>query len=203
MTFGMGAALLLYFGWRLSRAIKPREEWETLEEFKERKEREWRRPRDDEQRLSEQDMRRRAQKDSKTLRYASLIMLLGALAYSAACTYVGLSVWELEQNGLRVKGEVIDLDKRSNSDGTTFAPIVRFDTNEGQTITHISLSGSNPPMYQRGDQVEIIYDPANPDLNVMINEGWWNWLLTGILGGFSLIFLLIACSGLMRNTQKL
>ena len=199
----VGTAILLYAGWNIQKAIKPREEWESLQDFKLRKEKERAEEQETYTELSAHEVQKRFQEQRKTFRYVSLGMLVGALAFAGASYYVGIGVWELEQTGLSAPGEVIDMDMRSDSDGTTYAPIVRYTTQDGTFITFTSSMSSNPPMYERGDQVDVLYDPENHESNVMIDAGWWNWLLPGVFGGFSLIFFLIALPGLFRNTQRL
>ena len=89
-----------------------------------------------------------------------------------------------------VKGTVIQMVySRSSSSSSSggYAPVYQFRTLDGQTIMiHDSLS-SNPPRFQVGQEIEVLYDPGNPQkahLNKWINL----YFVPVLLGGIGLIF---------------
>lgn len=93
----------------------------------------------------------------------------------------------------RATGTVIDLDSRTDSDGVTFYPVVRFTTAEGRTVEFVSSSGSSPPSESVGDEVEVLYDPDDPtDAQLSGFFHLWLWPLVlgplGILVGFFALF---------------
>lgn len=93
-------------------------------------------------------------------------------------------------------GEVIAVDTHysTDSDGrrtTTYAPTIRFQSIDGDTYeaeTHIRSSGYD---YSIGTEVEILYDPADPD-EVRINSFWSLYMLPGM---FTLMGSLFAILG--------
>lgn len=91
----------------------------------------------------------------------------------------------------KVKGTVIQMvysrSSSSSGGGGGYAPVYQFRTVDGQTIVmHDSLS-SNPPQFQVGQEIDILYDPANPQ-KARINK-WMNlYFVSLLLGGMGLIF---------------
>lgn len=63
----------------------------------------------------------------------------------------------------RVTGEVVALDLSRNSDGGgTYHPVIRFVTRAGDSVQVRSNAGCNPPCWDVGDRVDVLYDPARP-----------------------------------------
>lgn len=52
---------------------------------------------------------------------------------------------------------------------SSYAPIVRFTTKKGETISFISEASSFLSIYSKGERVKVLYDPSNPD-NAEIND---------------------------------
>ena len=107
----------------------------------------------------------------------------GAFAVIAVvATVLGiLALWNavgLYTDGLRAEGTVLEVRRTSRtedetvtrSDGSevrrqversSYAPVVRFTTNEGREIEFHGRGGSETPLAE-GDRVTVIYDPAHP-----------------------------------------
>ncbi|KAA5543372.1 DUF3592 domain-containing protein [Adhaeribacter rhizoryzae] len=66
----------------------------------------------------------------------------------------------LKSSGIKVKGIVYSLEQRKN----LYYPIVRFRTKEDIWITKELGIGSNPSHYPEGTQVDLIYNPENPEI---------------------------------------
>lgn len=87
---------------------------------------------------------------------------------------LGLLVWSWLEYGssraflatsLSATGTVIDLVMRQDSDssdGTTYHPLIRFATEKGEQVEFLSPVGSYPSPYQKGQEVLILYNSANP-----------------------------------------
>lgn len=74
-----------------------------------------------------------------------------------------------------------------NDNGTlsdTFYPVVTFTTSAGDSITTTYRMGHNPPAYQPGTRLAILYLENNPK-EVKVNSFWALW-------GFSLPFVLVS-----------
>ncbi len=95
--------------------------------------------------------------------------------------YAGYTSWQLEQNGETTIGEVIRLEESDSSEGgcCVYSPVIEFDAN-GETYSFEGDNASYPPAYEVGEQVNIIYDPANPD-TAQINKWTERWLFPIII----------------------
>jgi hypothetical protein len=60
-----------------------------------------------------------------------------------------------------VPGTVIDLKASRSNDSTTYAPVVRFTSADGDERTFVSKTSTSPPMFSVGEAVEVLYDPAD------------------------------------------
>lgn len=57
-----------------------------------------------------------------------------------------------------------------------YAPIINFQSQAGDSIQFEANVRSNPPMYEVGESVELLYDPARPEL-ARINTFWGIWIV--------------------------
>ena len=90
------------------------------------------------------------------------------------------------------RAEVVGIDERrgGSSQSRSYHPILRYRTQEGATKEIVSSVGSNPPRYQKGDSVAILYDPARPD-DMRIHSVANVWIVPLILGFVGVIFLVV------------
>jgi hypothetical protein len=77
----------------------------------------------------------------------------------------------------------------SDDNSQTYCPIVQFSTETGQQVTYYSSTCNSPPAHQVGDQVEIYYDPENPE-KAQIKGFWSQYLVVTILSCIGLPFVL-------------
>lgn len=85
-------------------------------------------------------------------------------------------------------GTVIEQRYISDSDGSgTYAPVVSFRTQRGETYKFTSSTSSNPPSFGVGEKVEVAYQDDNP-LDAQINTFWELYLGVIILGGMGVFF---------------
>ena len=80
-------------------------------------------------------------------------------------------------------GRVVELVANDSSDGVTYSPVVEFDVGGWPQRFKDSI-GSDPPSYETGDTVQVLYDPSSPS-KARIDRGIWNLaipLLVGALG---------------------
>jgi hypothetical protein len=95
-------------------------------------------------------------------------------------------------NAISVPGTVTENvwqeQRSSNTSGRgDFYPRIRFRTTDGQEISFIANSGSNPPSYHVSQQVTILYDPQQP-YHAYIQSFVDLWLLPTILCGLGMVF---------------
>ena len=70
---------------------------------------------------------------------------------------------EFIRTAARATGTVVDLGLSRDSDGSSYYyPVVRFVAASGDTVTFQSRTGSNPPSYEIGERVEVLYEAASP-----------------------------------------
>lgn len=71
--------------------------------------------------------------------------------------------------------EVVKRTANTNSRNRTFSyPVVEYRTATGELIRFESTLGGNPPAFQAGDQVEVLYDPQAPQSALV--DTWEHWL---------------------------
>jgi LPXTG-motif cell wall-anchored protein len=117
---------------------------------------------------------------------------------------------EFVDSAQSASGSVVEVEARTDSDGDTlFYPVFEFTTAEGEEIQFRSNSGSNPPSRDKGEKVEILYDPNQPQ-NARENSFSGLWMfstillvfggifaLAGVLGFFSSVLTLLGIGGLL------
>ena len=135
-------------------------------------------------------------------RWSWLILVMG-LVFFGIGYYIGYGVWYLETYGLSAKGEVVAMEASTDSEGsTTYAPVVEYQTAEGVNVRFKSNYSSNPPSYSRGDQVEVLYAEDDPEENVIIDAGWWNWLFPGLFGGIGFLMAILLFPAMRGDSGK-
>ncbi len=111
---------------------------------------------------------------------AGIGMLIGA-------GFVYQNTYQFIHSASIAQGQVVEL-MHSTSDSSekgVYNPKVRFQTNEDQVILFTSSSGSNPPAYAKGEIIEVLYPPRNPE-EAKINDFfplWGDVLIMGFIGG--------------------
>ncbi|BAY08881.1 DUF3592 domain-containing protein [Calothrix sp. NIES-2098] len=100
-----------------------------------------------------------------------------------------------------IQGTVIDLKLRSSTDSkgrhsSAYYPIVRFTPSSGEPIIFESHTGSKPPSFTKGQQVEVLYHPQKPD-STTINSWFELWFLPTMFTGLGSIFVLVGGSVLV------
>jgi len=104
----------------------------------------------------------------------------------------------------RGDGVVIDLIASRDSESETYHPRVRFTTANGEAVEFTGSMGSDPPGFDIGEQVSVLYDPANPN-DARIDaffQLWFAPLMLGILGTFFITAGGGLTIGLLRSGNK-
>jgi hypothetical protein len=117
---------------------------------------------------------------------APLLLIIGVAAIGFS-VHLGRALAHREAVGVRAPGAVISLAERSDSDGSSYYPVVRFKRSNGSEVQFKDHFGSNPPSYHVGEPVTVLYEPG-PAVNAMIDRGLWNWLPTSLLALFGAVF---------------
>ena len=116
--------------------------------------------------------------------YIGCIIIFANLFFAGFClwgVYAAYTSWTLEQNGETVTGEVVRLEESNSSEGgcCVYSPVIEFQAN-GQTYSFEGDNASYPPAYEVGEEVSVLYDPADPD-TAQINKWSERWLMPIIL----------------------
>jgi len=132
------------------------------------------------------------------------VLGIAFVVVGVACIVLALFLYQQGQAFSRIAktatGTVIDMEtKRSSSSSsgsteTTFAPVIKFVTSTGQTIQFTSSDSQNPPAYQIGDPVDVLYDPQNPNHAEL--PGSTNIAIL-IAGGLGFVFVLVGGNAMM------
>jgi len=75
----------------------------------------------------------------------------------------------------------------NNNRGGSFYPRIRFRTTQGQEISIITKTGTNPPSYRVNDTVTVLYDPQQP-YHAAIRSFMELWFLPTLLCGMGMVF---------------
>lgn len=89
----------------------------------------------------------------------------------------------LEGQGVHAQGTVINLTENCDEDGCTYKPVVRFETQDGQSVSFNGRYSSSPPAYQIGETVTVNYSLEEPKKAVIVGEGQLFRIIFMIAGG--------------------
>jgi hypothetical protein len=110
--------------------------------------------------------------------FIGIAMLVGAfLVYQNTNKFIA--------SALKAEGQVIDFEaNRSSDSSTTYAPVIKFVASDDKEYQFVSSVSSNPPSYDVGEVVEILYQESDPN-DAQVN-GFFSLhlgeLILGILG---------------------
>lgn len=124
----------------------------------------------------------------------------GAIAFGALFLVVGLILAGVSVSFLataeRAPGTVVALEWRNDHDGVSRKkreddrpaayPVVEFTSADGTQRTFQDSTGSNPPAYEEGERVEVLYRADSPE-DARIKGFTSLWLLPLIFGGIGLL----------------
>ncbi len=115
---------------------------------------------------------------------------------------IGLLAWVLHKRRRqagwsRASGVVIAMLTHRNR---CQAPVVRFRSADDREFTHYSSTGSSPPGFTVGEDVAVLYDPANPKRAVIPTffQLWFGECFTALVLVVSLVFTVLVDLGVMR-----
>jgi hypothetical protein len=139
-----------------------------------------------------------AMKVIATVKYVFTLVGVGMLV-GAFLTY--RSTNSFLEEAAKAEGTVVELVQSRSSNSTTYKPTVQFTDQNGRAIEFVSSSGSNPPSYSKGEKVEVLYLPTDPQ-NAKIRGFFSLWGLSVILGLLGGVFFLIGICIMLADTLK-
>ena len=116
--------------------------------------------------------------------YIGCATVIGNLFFLAFCLwgmYAAYNSWNLTKNGEITTGIVSLMEESNTNEGgcCVYSPVIEFQVN-GQTYTFEGDNATYPPTYEVGEEVRVIYDPADPS-NALINKASERWLFPVII----------------------
>ena len=112
-----------------------------------------------------------------------LLALIGVFLFIRTRIFIG--------KAQEVKGTVIQMvysrTSSSSGSGGGYAPVYQFKTLDGQNIVIQDSVSTNPPRFQVGQEIDVLYESGNPQ-KARINK-WMNlYFAPVLLGCMGLIF---------------
>jgi Protein of unknown function (DUF3592) len=125
-------------------------------------------------------------------------IILGALTVilGVICGVIVVRTQAFLADSSSTSGQVLGLVPRQSCDTdddgdrsctTVYAPRVRFTTADGQQVTFVSDTASNPPEYEEGDRIDVRYRSNDPT-DVVVDSVTGVWLGAIITGGLAVFF---------------
>lgn len=111
-----------------------------------------------------------------------LLMLMGG-------SYFYLSGYSQEKSGIVVTGQIIDLSVHRSDDGASYCPVVKYTDGQEEYVMESSYCSSGYRNAQ-GDNIDVIYQPGNPD-NAVIHSFGGLYGGAVILLGMGAVFALV------------
>ncbi|MDX3775717.1 DUF3592 domain-containing protein [Chromatiaceae bacterium AAb-1] len=132
------------------------------------------------------------------VKYAFTLVGIGMLIGSL---FMYRSTSSFLEEAVKAEGTVVELVRSRSGDSTTYQPVVQFTAQHGQPIEFISSTGSNPPSYSEGQNVEVLYRAGEPQ-NARISGFFSLWGGAVILGGIGGVFFLIGAGIILVSLLK-
>jgi hypothetical protein len=112
------------------------------------------------------------------------LLILSNLFFAGFClwgVYAASISWRLETRGESTAGTVVRMDERDSSEGgcCVYVPVIEFNAG-GQTYSFMGDTAAYPPEYETGQQVSVLYDPADPE-TAQIDDWFERWLFPLII----------------------
>ncbi|MCB9989414.1 MAG: DUF3592 domain-containing protein [Rhodospirillales bacterium] len=190
--------------YKISKIIKPRSEWETKEEFRERMAQKRVEKYAKERDVSEQEIRDKLDKYSRTVMAWTPVTLLLAFGLIAGGVYFWKDTQAFLEVAVPAQGEVVRMISEydsSDGGGYTYYPVAGFETLEGRHFEFKDKVGSNPPSFKTGDAVTVLYDPMNPQ-KAWIDRGLMNWFLPGILYALGAVIFVMTLRNISVHRRR-
>lgn len=100
----------------------------------------------------------------------TLALFVAFLMLGIPFVFIGFGAWKasdylyLRSIAETAPGKIVDIDSQSGDDGTTYYAIASFkDTAGNEHRVRDSFGKGGSPVFKRGENVTVLYDPANPD----------------------------------------
>lgn len=124
-------------------------------------------------------------------------MSVVGVAFTLFALFAFLSARDLEQNGQRTQGVVIDLvSKKPTGQQAGYAPLVEWQMPDGSSHRFKGSIASHPPAYSVGQNVTVLYRAGDPS-SAAIDGAGQRFLLPFLFGSMGLVFSFLGLSKLI------
>lgn len=141
----------------------------------------------------------------KTLKIIKYIFIIVGVGMLIGTFFIYKKTTNFLETAITAEGTVVNLlqsrSNNSSSNSTMYTPVVRFTDKQGKEFEFTSSTSSNPPAYNTGEIVEVLYAPKTPE-DATIKGFFSIWLGTLILGGIGSIFAIIGLGFFVYDIQK-
>lgn len=112
------------------------------------------------------------------------LTVLANLFFTGFCVwgvYAALGSYRLETNGETTVGRVIDMLEQDSAESgcCVYVPVIEYQV-QGAPYSMKGDIASDPPQYKVGEQVSILYDPADPK-TAQIDRWSERWLFPALI----------------------
>lgn len=186
---------IVFIGVKLSKVIKPKSEWESVGQFKSRMKAKRQSKSAKGVALTKFEVQTLLEQHDRLIMTWTPLYVLIVLGMIVGGAYLYKNQSEFQSVAIATNGEVVRMISKTDSEGSTiYAPMVRFMSADGREIEFKDSVSSNPPSYNVGDEVKVLY-PVDDPRDAIIDRGWMNQLPgIGLMGLGGLFFLLTARS---------
>lgn len=197
-----------WIGFKIKKMIKPREQWDTKQSFQARKREERLKKRQEGRLLTEGEIRDRLRVHDRNMKATVPVLFFVAAGLMAGGVWLGQDMKDFLARAERTAGEVVRVEtvRSDSSDGVSYThyPVVAFETPGGGRREFRDSVGSNPPLYETGDRVTVMYDSQAPQ-RAKIDRGLMNWAAAGgcLAGGLLLMILALRTAAGIRKRARM
>jgi len=136
--------------------------------------------------------RRRAPMKFSVFRKLFAGLLLLAVLISGSISIVSFVLrTRFVRAAIHTRGRVVELRERSSDNGSSFSPVFTYRDSRGEEHRIYSTVGSDPPNYEVGQSVPVLYRPNRP-LDARIDDFHSVWGLPFVTGIVAVVDLAIA-----------
>ena len=125
------------------------------------------------------------------------MMLIGGFFAGGAFTWISSDI-SVPSGWSTTVGTVTDIRQSSSSDGTTYSPIISFESNGQEYVSRSNLYTSSKPSL--GGERQVAFNPENPSQNKVVGNLASLWVV--VLGGLIGIVLFILGPILFINSKR-
>jgi hypothetical protein len=129
------------------------------------------------------------EKMKKKLRWSAWIFLVVGTLMLVGAGLLWVNTRNFVAQAQGASGTVVELREVRDSDGgsSTWKPVVRFTSADGQDVTFASSFSSNPASYELGESVPVLYRREDPR-DARIRGSGSLWFGVTLLGGLGVVF---------------